>query len=135
MKRLIKKITAVVITAVLGAGAVACDPEVLADIKLPGVWTVEKLVEGTTTTLPADGDGDMWTSMVISPDGTIVITNKDLDVYSGSWEYEDEKFIIGTEGDLEIEFDVKELTLQTFVFGMGDELVYHFKKELGTEDK
>lgn len=134
MKTYIKKIFVAILVAIFGASVVSCDKDTFADIKLVGVWNVEKMVSGTSTVLPADGDDDMFSMLVFSPDGTIALSNKAGTVYTGKWTYEKGKLTLTQDDDLSLDFDVVELKMTKLVFKLGDELVYYFTKQI-TVDK
>ena len=141
MKRLFNLFVAAFVMLAMAAGFTSCSKDAMGEKKLLGTWKTEKMVVAMTLegveiseTITLDkGDDDMIKTLTFTSDGNVVVTYKDGETDTATWEYSDGKLILTTEdsGAVSLEFNVDELTGKSLVISMsesGAKLSYHFKK-------
>ena len=141
MKKIVNLFVAAFAVLALSVGFTSCSKDAMGEMKLLGTWKTEKMVvtmtlEGVeiSNTITLDkGDDDMFKTLTFISDGNVVVTFKDGETDTATWEYSDGKLILTTEdsGAVSLEFNVDELTRKSLVISMsesGAKLSYHFKK-------
>ena len=141
MKKIVNLFVAAFAVLALSVGFTSCSKDAMGEMKLLGTWKTEKMVvtmtlEGVeiSETITLDkGDDDMFKTLTFISDGNVVVTFKDGETDTATWEYSDGKLILTTEdsGAVSLEFNVDELTRKSLVISMsesGAKLSYHFKK-------
>ena len=141
MKKIVNLFVAAFAVLALSVGFTSCSKDAMGEMKLLGTWKTEKMVvtmtlEGVeiSNTITLDkGDDDMFKTLTFISDGNVVVTFKDGETDTATWEYSDGKLILTTEdsGEVSLEFNVDELTRKSLVISMSGsdaKISYHFKK-------
>ena len=141
MKKIVNLFVAAFAVLALSVGFTSCSKDAMGEMKILGTWKIEKMVVAMTLegveiseTITLDkGDDDMFKTLTFISDGNVVVTFKDGETDTATWEYSDGKLILTTEdsGAVSLEFNVDELTRKSLVISMsesGAKLSYHFKK-------
>lgn len=141
MKKIVNLFVAAFAVLALSVGFTSCSKDAMGEMKLLGTWKTEKMVvtmtlEGVeiSNTITLDkGDDDMFKTLTFISDGNVVVTFKDGETDTATWEYSDGKLILTTEdsGAVSLEFNVDELTRKSLVISMSGsdaKMSYHFKK-------
>lgn len=141
MKKIVNLFVAAFAVLALSVGFTSCSKDAMGEMKLLGTWKTEKMVvtmtlEGVeiSNTITLDkGDDDMFKTLTFISDGNVVVTFKDGETDTATWEYSDGKLILTTEdsGAVSLEFNVDELTRKSLVISMSGsdaKISYHFKK-------
>ena len=141
MKKIVNLFVAAFAVLALSVGFTSCSKDAMGEMKLLGTWKTEKMVvtmtlEGVeiSNTITLDkGDDDMFKTLTFISDGNGVVTFKDGETDTATWEYSDGKLILTTEdsGAVSLEFNVDELTRKSLVISMSGsdaKISYHFKK-------
>lgn len=141
MKKIVNLFVAAFAVLALSVGFTSCSKDAMGEMKLLGTWKTDKMVvtmtlEGVeiSNTITLDkGDDDMFKTLTFISDGNVVVTFKDGETDTATWEYSDGKLILTTEdsGAVSLEFNVDELTRKSLVISMSGsdaKISYHFKK-------
>ena len=141
MKKIVNLFVAAFAVLALSVGFTSCSKDAMGEMKILGTWKIEKMVVAMTLegveiseTITLDkGDDDMFKTLTFISDGNVVVTFKDGETDTATWEYSDGKLILTTEdsGAVSLEFNVDELTRKSLVISMSGsdaKISYHFKK-------